>query len=203
MAALQPLPLGQVRAPFDDPGWIFELKLDGFRALAHLRDGKAELVSRRGLVYRSRIFTALAAQIPGDIREQTAVLDGELVVLDAHGRPQFSELMHRRGVPVFVAFDVLLLDGKDVRDLPLLERKRALRRAVRRSARAVQLVDHVRGTGIDLYALACALDLEGIVAKRADSLYRVEIPPVWLKIKNRDYSQGVGRFELFQRHHRP
>ena len=127
------------------------------------------------------------------------MLDGEIVAPAPDGRPRFYDLMRRKGAPVFAAFDVLELDGEDLRDLPLLDRKKALRRAVRPKASAVQVVEYVRGTGIELYATACALDLEGIVAKRADSLYRVTIPPAWLKIRNPDYSQKEGRSDLFNR----
>ena len=90
-----------VAAPFDDPDWLFELKYDGFRALAFLRRGGAELVSRNGNPFGQ--FAGLAAELRGAIDAPSVVLDGEVVCLDTDGRPQFNDLLFRRGRPVFVA----------------------------------------------------------------------------------------------------
>src|SRR5206468_11940480 len=91
------------------------------------------------------------------------------------------------------------LDGRDLRDLPLLERKRALRRILPRRGDAVRYVDHVRGRGVDLFRAVCELDLEGIVAKPAASPYRVNgSQPVWVKIKNASYTRAEGRWERFE-----
>src|SRR5436309_2851494 len=106
------------RDPFDHPDWLYELKYDGFRALALIENGTCRLVSRKAHVYKS--FPGLCAslaQLPHD-----AILDGEIVCLDHDGRPQFDQLFFRRGEPYFCAFDVPYLDGRDVRELPLIER---------------------------------------------------------------------------------
>ena len=102
--------------------FVYELKHDGFRALAYIRPGHCQLVSRRGNVYKS--FGSLSAAL-GKL-DYEAVLDGEIVVLDAAGRSQFYELLRRRGEPVFYAFDCLSLDGRDLRPLPLIQRKKKL-----------------------------------------------------------------------------
>src|SRR5687767_11734285 len=98
--------------PFNHPDWIFELKLDGFRALAHFENGKAELVSRNGNTFAA--FRNLAGEIAPHFKGETGILDGEIVSLDARGYPQFEDLMVRRGDLFFVAFDALFLDGADL-----------------------------------------------------------------------------------------
>jgi bifunctional non-homologous end joining protein LigD len=126
------------------------------------------------------------------------VLDGELVCLRADGRPNFMALLGRQAPAYFCAFDLLALDGEDLRDRPLLERKRRLRRIVPRRSDRLRYVDHIRGRGVDLFRLACERDLEGIVAKWAPRAYRLvgRVSP-WVKIKNRDYTQARDRHELF------
>jgi bifunctional non-homologous end joining protein LigD len=165
----------QRREPFDDPRFIFELKHDGFRALAHVTPNDCRLISRRGNVYKS--FGSLRASLMNLNCE--AILDGEIVVLDSAGRPQFYELLRRRGEPVFYAFDVLTLDGRDLRSLPLLERKNILRRVVSKHPR-ILYARHFERSGCDLFRLVCDQDLEGIVAKRRDAVYGED----WFKIRN-------------------
>jgi bifunctional non-homologous end joining protein LigD len=107
--------------------------------------------------------------------------------------------MFRRRPPCFIAFDVLAIDGDDVRGRPLLERKRLLRRVVRAGG-PVGYLPHVHGRGIELFREVCERDLEGVVAKLAGSAYRLagQRSP-WLKIKNMNYSQARGRHEFFER----
>jgi bifunctional non-homologous end joining protein LigD len=126
------------RDPFDHPDWIYELKYDGFRALAHIDSGSCQLVSRRANVYKS--FPGLCsslAQLPHE-----AILDGEIVCLDRGGRPQFDQLFYRRGEPYFYAFDVPYLDGRDLREMPLIERKRILHGIVPRSDSRLLYLSH-------------------------------------------------------------
>src|ERR1051326_3031928 len=122
------MPLGRVRQPFDHPEWIFELKYDGFRALAYVDRGQVELISRKGIRYKS--FPKLEQWIGAHAVAQTAVLDGEIVCLDENGCSQFRELRFRRAEARFVAFDVLYRNGEDLRLLPLMERKRVLRQVI-------------------------------------------------------------------------
>ncbi|HWQ52962.1 MAG TPA: hypothetical protein VN442_04705 [Bryobacteraceae bacterium] len=110
----------------------------------------------------------------------------------------FYQLMRRRGPQYLFAFDLLSLDGRDLRGLPLLERKRLLSGIVPQGACPVLYVDHVAECGVDLFRAVCEQDMEGIVAKRADGLYTPE-ETSWVKIKNPRYSQNVGRRELFER----
>jgi bifunctional non-homologous end joining protein LigD len=113
-----------VRQPFDDSNFLFELKHDGFRALAYISDGQCELISRRRNSYKN--FGELRGHL-AKLKVKSAVIDGELVCLDSEGRSIFNELLHRKGRPTFYAFDLLYLNGRDLRQLPLLERKEKLR----------------------------------------------------------------------------
>ena len=190
------MPLGRCREPFDHPEWVYELKLDGFRALAYVEDGTTRLVSRNGHSYKS--FGPLCTELGRTVRATAAVLDGEVACLGDDGRPAFDALLYRRALPHFCAFDLLWLEGKDLRERTLVDRKRLLRRIIPRGLGWVRYVPHVRGRGSELFRLACELDLEGVVAKWAPSPYRLvgEGSP-WLKIKNREYTPAHDRHELF------
>ena len=123
----QPMPLLKGRLPFNDPNWIFELKYDGFRALARIKSGRCQLISRNGNPFASfsDLANAIAVSLP---HVQDAVLDGEIVCLDKRGRPQFRDLLFRRREPCFFAFDLLWSAGQDQRLDRLLDRKHELRR---------------------------------------------------------------------------
>src|SRR4051794_16867245 len=110
--AIQPMTLGRVREPFDHPEWVFEVKYDGFRALAYLDGGDVSLVSRHGNTYKSfpTAQHCLSVALPG-IR---AVLDGELACLDSQGCADFNALLYRRSSPAFCAFDLLWLNGTEL-----------------------------------------------------------------------------------------
>jgi ATP-dependent DNA ligase len=107
---------------------------------------------------------------------------------------KFYDLLRRRGEPIFYAFDCLMLDGRDLRALPLLKRKEILKRIVKSHPR-ILVARHVEQNGCDLFRLVCARDLEGIVAKRKNGGYGED----WFKIRNRNYSQYEGRRELFEK----
>jgi len=109
----------------------------------------------------------------------------------------FYELMRRREPFCFYAFDLLWLDGSDLRDRPLLERKRLLRKLLPRYARSVLYVDHV-ASGMDLFRVICDRDMEGVVAKQASARYTPDAT-TWVKVKNRHYSQAAGRQDFFNR----
>ena len=166
--------------PFDRPGWLFELKYDGFRVLAIHQGETRRVLSRRGNDL-SGCFPEIVACL-GALPE--LVLDGELVVLDERGKPQFERLRRRallkkptsveqaaQSEPAAIfAFDLLVLRGRDMRKLALLKRKEALQKALGQSQR-IRPVQHVGEMGKRLYDAACGLTLEGIVAKRADAPY--------------------------------
>jgi bifunctional non-homologous end joining protein LigD len=123
-----PMPLVRISEPFNDPEWIFELKLDGFRALASVENRQCRLVSRNGHTFRR--FDPLCAAIATELTISDAILDGEIVCPDEDGRSRFNPLLFRKRTPIFAAFDLLWVDGEDRRELPLIERKERLRRVV-------------------------------------------------------------------------
>jgi bifunctional non-homologous end joining protein LigD len=180
---------------FDHDDFIFELKMDGFRALAYVGPDETRVVSRKGIVYKS--FAGLCEAIHTHL-DCEAVLDGEIVILDAEGRPQFYELLrHRgRGQPVFYVFDLLWLDGQDLRTHPLIERKRLLRSIIPEQPSALLFASHIERNGVEFFRSTCEQDLEGIVAKLKYGRYGEG----WFKIRNPKYSQREGRRELFERH---
>ncbi len=186
-----PMVVRLVRDPFDREGWFFELKWDGFRAIAET-DGKRniELYSRNRNDFKKRfqlIVEALASL------KRPAILDGEIVALDEHGHSRFGWLVNRgpqRGTLVYYVFDLLMLDGKDPRQLPLLKRKQRLAKLLTGHPRLLE-VEHIANGGLSMFAGVLALGLEGIVAKDAKSPY-VEGPALtwhWQKIKNGNYQQ--------------
>ncbi len=128
-----------------------------------------------------------------------AVLDGEIVCLDSDGRSNFKSLMYRRGTPYFYAFDVLELNGRDLRILPLITRKQKLKQIVPPQPCPVLFMDYVEEKGEALFELACRADLEGIVAKQRDGAYDVTHTTTWVKVRNPAYTQIIGRDKMFER----
>ena len=150
---IQPMPLVRQREPFSHPDWLFEIKHDGFRALAYVENGTARLLSRNGNWFKS--FPVLCDSLASDLRVRSAVLDGEIVYLDKQGRTQFNRLLYRRGDPRFYAFDLLFLNGRDLRKLPLIERKTRLRKIIPPQPSRLLLCDYIEGRGEELFAAAC------------------------------------------------
>jgi bifunctional non-homologous end joining protein LigD len=109
----------------------------------------------------------LAETLPAELRARSAVLDGEIVALDRHGKTQFKDLLFRRGEPRFYAFDLLWADGEDLRSLPLIDRKVRLRSLVPQHGERLLYCDHIEQDGEGLFRLACEHDLEGVVSKAA------------------------------------
>jgi len=181
------------KEPFDDPEWLFEFKYDGFRGLCYLEQGRCRFISRNGNVL-SR-FEALGDQVAAALNVDEAVIDGEVIAADETGRPQFYELLRLPRSASYVAFDILWLNGTDLRALPLDERRRLLQGILPKGSPIVSEALSVAGRGRELFELMCANDLEGIVAKRLADPYGGRVR--WLKIKNPDYSQKEGRGDLF------
>ncbi len=168
---------------------IFELKHDGFRALAYVEEGTCRLVSRNSNLFKS--FESLKTSL-GKLRVQNAILDGEIICIDGHGISQFNQLFSRQGTPVFYAFDLLWLNHEDFRNHPLIDRKERLRELIERNKpERIICAQHVERDGKLLF-------LEGIVAKRKHGIYKSNSIG-WLKIKNPKYSQPEGRHELMTR----
>jgi len=197
-----PMLLGRKSEPFDHPEYLFELKYDGFRAIAVIHDGHCTLVSRNGNIFKS--FESLRLGLPRDLRVQTAILDGEVACLNSMGRSVFNDLFYHRRDPVFIAFDVVSIGGDDLRYRPLFERKQELRRIMKPRPLRSLYCSHVDGAGQQLFQAACEHDLEGIVAKHKHGLYTSgRDETTWFKIRNRNYSQWEGRNEMFDRPHEP
>jgi len=196
----RPIRLSRRSKPFDSPEWIYELKVDGFRALAFVESGKCRLMSRNGHAFKG--FEDLKSAIASHLKGRAAILDGEICCLDDSGRSQFYPLLFKRreSVCYFYAFDLLSLDGEDLRELPLIGRKSKLGKLIGRRKSRLLYLDHIEGQGSALFERICDMDLEGIVAKRKTSKYIVTEKPSahWVKIKNPSYSQAEGRVELFE-----
>ncbi|MEP7125137.1 MAG: DNA ligase D [Byssovorax sp.] len=169
-----------------DPGWLFEMKLDGYRAIALIEGGKARLISRNGLDWTAR-FSEIAAAL-GHLRVKDAVLDGEVCSVDEQGKTSFQGLQSAlaaddQGGLVYFAFDLLHRDGDDLRALPLRERKQILATIFAGERAPLALSEHLEDVGTAMFEEATRLGLEGIVAKRADAPYRAGRTRSWLKIK--------------------
>ena len=197
MPSVIPMRLLRLPEPFDHPDFLFEPKLDGFRALAHVRGHRCELVSRNGHVFRS--WPQLSEEIAHALRTPSALLDGEICCLEADGRTHFQTLLLRHERPYFYAFDVLQINGRDVTALPLTERKARLQAIMPTVECRLLFLDSIAEHGCDLFNAACQRDLEGIVAKWAHGTYQTDGRETsWLKIKNSTYTQLRDRHELFE-----
>jgi bifunctional non-homologous end joining protein LigD len=130
---------------------------------------------------------------------ENAIIDGEIVCLDAHDVSRFNKLLKRKGAPVLYAFDLLWLDGEDLRQTTLLNRKSLLATLIQSAGcERILYAQHIEQHGKRFFEQICARDLEGIVAKRKLSIYKDD-GTGWLKIKNPTYSQAEGRHELLTR----
>jgi len=189
---VKPMLATLVAGPFDRNGWYFEVKWDGFRAIAEVEDGKVRLYSRTQLSYEDR-FPTIVRTLAG--LKHDAVLDGEIVVLDPQGRATFQLLQKYqqtgRGTLAYVVFDLLYLDGEDLRSQPLRRRKQLLSHILPGKS-SVMLSEHLEEQGIEFFRAASRLGLEGIMAKKADSLYHEgKRSRDWLKIKSRQQQDVV------------
>ena len=168
--------------------WTYELKLDGFRGVLYIANGRGRFLSKNNKPLKR--FQDLADALARALPVADAIFDGEVIVMGAAG-PDFYALMFHRGTPQYAAFDLLWLNGRDLRPLPLWRRRRALARATRNTP--IGLVEPVDDPA--LFDAAAKLDLEGIVAKRRADPYGAGT--AWVKVKYRGYSQNEGRWELF------
>jgi len=196
---IQPINPSRIGAPFDHDDWIFEWKADGWRCMAYVENDVCELVSRNGNVYKS--FARLTKELAA-LPVKSAIIDAEVVVLDPEGKSVFHDLMNkRRAVALLYAFDLLYQDGHDLRQLPLLERKKRLKHLIQGHP-GLMYADHIAAKGVDLFQLICEMDLEGIVCKHKLTPY-VSRPQVWFKVVNPNYSQHRARREMFEKFRTP
>jgi bifunctional non-homologous end joining protein LigD len=181
--------------PFNHQAWLFEPKYDGFRGMLYLTRQSCTLYSKRG--NRMTRFQAFADQLAAELGGRELILDGEIIALDEDGQINFWHLMRGVGSLAYAAFDVLWVNGRDLRPLPLSRRKRRLKQLLPGSVGVISRVPSFDREGQELFEAACRLDLEGIVAKRKADVYGPETS--WLKVKNPVYTQAEGRRELFER----
>ena len=199
---IQPMLATLVDAPFSDPDWLFETKWDGIRAVCFLSHGKARFVSRNQ--------NDLTGQYPelkdiaGFVDGRRAILDGEIVALDERGVSSFQLLQSRMGRKnkseierlvsrtrlAYYVFDLLYLDGFDLTRCALLDRKTRLE-AILKSSGKIRYSDHIIEHGKELYQEIARVPLEGIIAKRLDSLYIQKRSRDWLKVKTVQESEVV------------
>jgi bifunctional non-homologous end joining protein LigD len=183
----QPLALAMVvEAPPDGDDWLHEIKHDGYRIVARIEEGEVRLVSRNGKDW-TKEFPQVARAV-GRLPAGTALLDGEVAAVLPNGATSFQALQRRAdgGAPlVYFAFDLLHLDGWDLRGVRLEERKEVLRRLLEKAPAALRFSDHVRGQGPAFFEKAREAGLEGVVSKRADAPYREGRGGDWRKAKCR------------------
>jgi bifunctional non-homologous end joining protein LigD len=199
---LTPALASDAEQPFSRKDWLFEIKWDGMRALAFVRNGQTRLLSRSSRDATSEFpeFKNLTSHL----RAQQAVLDGEIVVLDHKGRSDFQRLQSRFGIAnpsgklqeeapaTFYFFDILYCDGFDVRRAPLLERKELLSKVIVPSD-TIRISDYVEEKGAELFEVATQNGLEGVIAKQTDSAYPTGRSNHWLKFKSvRELDAVVG-----------
>jgi len=175
-------------APPTGDEWIHEIKFDGYRIIARIENGKVTLLTRNGHDWTHR-FPDIAKALE-KLKVDSAIIDGEAVVLDGKGRSDFQALQmmlknREKADPVYYAFDMPFSDGVDLRNSPLLDRKKALEALLKKSklGARVQYSEHIVGNGDAMIGNACKMDLEGIISKLADSPYVSRRDPSWLKSK--------------------
>jgi len=197
----------QATQPPPGEDWLHELKYDGYRVQAVANGNDVRLLTRKGLDWTHRmqhVADALAA-----LKLRDAVLDGEVVVLNARGQSDFAALQvafqgDGSGL-VYYVFDLLFLAGKDLRAFPLMGRKARLKQLLSAAGKGatVRFSEHIAGAGEELFAEACRMGAEGIVSKRANSAYRSGRQPDWLKMKcYKRQELVIGGFTLPKNHSR-
>ncbi len=181
---IRPMLASQVAEPFNDEDWQFELKIDGYRALAYIENNKADLRSRNGNSFNTKFSEVRDCLLNWNIN---AVVDGEIAVLNEDGIPNFSSIQKwdksKSGKLVYYVFDLLWVEGWNIMDEPLYKRREILKQIIPDDG-TIRFSDHIDETGIDFFDLTKQNNLEGIIAKRKDAVY---IPDSrsgsWLKIK--------------------
>jgi len=181
---IEPCLPSPAKAPPSGPGWIHEIKHDGFRILARRDSAGVRLITRAGKDFSSRFpFIAMAvAKLP----VRSCLIDGEAIVCDESGLPVFDLIRGygSKASAVLCAFDLLELDGKDLRREPIEKRKALLAKLLKGRQVSIVLNEHFEEDGAAVYRAACQLGCEGIVSKRLGSSYRSGRSKHWIKIKN-------------------
>lgn len=184
-ATLKPMLATLVDAPFDDPDWIYEVKWDGYRALAVLKDGTVDLLSRNKKSFNDKFYPIHKSLSSWKVN---AIVDGEILVLNDKGISNFGNLQNWRseadGELVYYVFDILWYEGKKLTDLPLYQRQQILKEVLPADDDQIRLSKVFEASGIDFFEAAGRMGLEGIIAKKSDSTYSPDTRSrEWLKIK--------------------
>ena len=191
--SISPMLATLVDKPFDEEGWIYEVKWDGYRALAFINKGKVEIKSRNNKSFNEKFYPVFDALKKWKIN---AVVDGEIIVSNEEGISDFGNLQNWRseddGHLRFYAFDILWHDGNSLTELPLLERKEILKSLMPENNDVIFYSENFEATGTEFFQLAEKMELEGIIAKKADSDYKPGIrTKEWLKIKTAKRQEAV------------
>lgn len=189
---IQPMLATLVNKPFNDNDWLYEIKWDGYRALAFIDNGKVELKSRNNKSFNEKFYPIYQALQQWKMK---AILDGEILVINSKGLPDFGALQTWRseadGDLYYYVFDILWHNERDIMQLPLTERKEILRAALPEND-FIRISDAIIGKGNAFFSLAEKMELEGIIAKRADSKYTPGIrSKEWLKIKTEKRKEAI------------
>jgi bifunctional non-homologous end joining protein LigD len=189
---LKPMLATLVDEPFDDDQWQFELKLDGYRTLAYLKKGQAEIRSRNNNSFNKKFEPVLQALRQWNIQ---AVVDGEVVVLNEMGVPDFNSIQQwdkkKEGQLVYYVFDLLWLDGLNIMQEPLQLRQEVLKQLIPENG-VIRFSDHIDTVGKDFFALTRENNLEGIIAKKKDAPYVPDTrTKTWLKIKAEQRHEAI------------
>jgi bifunctional non-homologous end joining protein LigD len=182
---IKPMLATVTKTPFDDTDWLFEIKWDGYRAIAEIKNKEIRFYSRNGIDFSSR-FPSIATSLSK--MKYDVILDGEIVLMNEKGLPDFQKLQyyenHLNYPLIYYVFDILELDGKNMEELPLTDRKKILKKIVGKNT-IIRYCDHVVDKGITFFEEAREKGLEGIMAKKKDSVYTKGYrSKEWLKIKN-------------------
>jgi ATP-dependent DNA ligase len=184
LGIIEPCLPSPAKVPPSDPGWLHEIKHDGFRILARRDSASVRLITRNGNDFSSRFpfITMAISKLP----VRSCLIDGEAIVCDENGLAVF-DLIRRDGAgesALLSAFDLLELDGKDLQLNPIETRKALLTKLLKDSDYSLVLNAHYEEDGATVFRAACKLGCEGIVSKRLGSIYRRGRSPLWLKVKN-------------------
>ncbi|MGN8056481.1 DNA ligase D [Pedobacter sp. 22163] len=185
LKGVKPMLATLVDEPFDDPDWQYEVKWDGYRALAFINKGKVDLFSRNNKSFNEKFYPIYDLLLTW---KMNAVFDGEILVLNNKGVSNFGSLQNWRseadGELVFYVFDILWYEGKNLMDLPLYQRQAILNEVLPTDDDRVRLGKVFKASGVDFFDAAKKMGLEGIIAKKIDSTYAIDRrSKEWLKIK--------------------
>jgi bifunctional non-homologous end joining protein LigD len=189
---ISPMLATLVDKPFDEAGWLYEVKWDGYRALAYLNKGEVDIRSRNNKSFNEKFYPVYTALQQWNLN---AVLDGEVIVINDKGISDFEDLQHWRseadGELIFYVFDILWYDGYNLMNLPLVERKQILQ-AVIPQTNIIRISESFETGATEFFEVAKQMHLEGIIAKKENSIYKTDFRSrEWLKIKTQQRQEMV------------